>query len=90
MWVSAKTMPTKKAPSPNPDELRPEYDFSALASPVRGKYYERASSGTNVVLLDADVARAFPTSEAVNTALRMLVDVATVVSPKKVASDRKK
>jgi hypothetical protein len=83
-------MPTKKAASPKTDELRPEYDLSTLGPAVRGKYFKRASSGTNVVLLDPDVARAFPTAEAVNTALRMLVDVASVVSEKKTSSGRKK
>ena len=83
-------MPTKKISSRDTDELRPEYDFSELGGAVRGKYYERAKAGTNVVLLDPDVARAFPTAEAVNNALRMLVDVAAVVSPKKTASHRKK
>ena len=83
-------MPTKKVASPKPDELRTQYDLSALGPAVRGKYFARASSGTNVVLLDPDVARAFPTAEAVNTALRMLVDVASVVTPKKTSSGRKK
>jgi hypothetical protein len=83
-------MATKKASRPRSDDLRPEYDLSALGPPLRGKYFERASSGTNVVLLDPDVARAFPSAEAVNTALRMLVDVASVVSRKKTASGRKK
>ena len=83
-------MPMKKASSSTTDDLRPEYDLSSLGPAVRGKYFARASSGTNVVLLDPDVARAFPTPEAVNTALRMLVDVASVVSPKKTSSGRKK
>jgi hypothetical protein len=48
-------------------EMRPEYDFSGGA---RGKYVERYGQGTNVVVLEPDVAAAFPTSEAVNAALR--------------------
>jgi hypothetical protein len=60
----------------DPDELRDEYDFRELAGGVRGKYLERASAGSNLVLLEPDIARAFPTAEAVNQALRMLVDVA--------------
>jgi hypothetical protein len=83
-------MPMKKASDPKIDDLRSEYDLSALGPAVRGKYLERASSGTNLVLLDPDVARAFPTAEAVNTALRMLVDVASVVSHKKASAERKK
>jgi hypothetical protein len=53
--------------------MRPEYDFS---NAVRGKYYERYRQGTNVVLLDPDVADVFPNATAVNDALRMLVAVA--------------
>ena len=59
------------------DELRPEYDLSSLKGVVRGKYYERAMAGTNLVLLEPDVARAFPDSDSVNRALRLLRDVAT-------------
>jgi hypothetical protein len=44
---------------------------------VRGKYYRRATAGTNLVLLDPDVAKAFPTSKSVNSALRKLVEIAT-------------
>ncbi len=58
------------------DELRPEYDFSQLQGGVRGKYAERYQAGTNLVLLDPDVAQAFPTSEAVNEALRLLIQIA--------------
>jgi hypothetical protein len=58
------------------DELRPSYDFSKMAGGVRGKYVERYRSGTNVVLLDHDVVQAFPTSESVNEALRLLLRVA--------------
>jgi hypothetical protein len=55
------------------DELRPEYDLSKLKGGVRGKYYERYRAGTNLVKLDADVRAAFPTDEAVNQALRSLM-----------------
>lgn len=56
------------------DELRPEYDLSALLkNGIRGKYVDRYRAGTNLVLLAPDVARAFPTEEAVNKALRMVV-----------------
>ena len=59
------------------DELRPEYDLRSLKGVVRGKYYRRAMAGTNLVLLEPDVARAFPDSSSVNRALRLLRDVAT-------------
>lgn len=56
--------------------MRPEYDFSQLKGGVRGKYVERYRAGTNLVLLDPDVAAAFPDAKAVNDALRMLIEVA--------------
>jgi hypothetical protein len=58
------------------DELRSEYDFSRLGEGIRGKYVERYRAGTNLVLLDPDVAQAFPTEDAVNEALRLLMQVA--------------
>jgi hypothetical protein len=48
-------------------DIRPEYDFTPG---VRGKYAERYARGTNVVVLEPDVAAAYPTAEAVNRALR--------------------
>jgi len=59
------------------DDLRPEYDLARLKGGVRGKYYRWAKAGTNLVLLEPDVARAFPDSDSVNRALRLLHDVAT-------------
>jgi hypothetical protein len=50
--------------------MREEYDFT---NGVRGKYAERFAEGTNLVRLEPDVAKQFPTSEAVNKALRDLV-----------------
>lgn len=58
------------------DDMRAEYDFSQLKGRVRGKYVERFCEGTNLVLLDADVAAAFPDAQAVNEALRLLMKVA--------------
>jgi hypothetical protein len=52
---------------------RPEYDFSQMKGGVRGKYVERYREGTNLVLLDPDVAAAFPDAKAVNDALRLLM-----------------
>jgi hypothetical protein len=60
---------TDKAVEP---EMRPEYDFSRG---VRGKYARRYARGANVVVLDADVARAFPRAEAVNDSLRALAGI---------------
>lgn len=58
------------------DDLRPEYDFSKMQGGVRGKYVESYRAGTNVVLLDPDVSQAFPTSDSVNEALRLLMQIA--------------
>ena len=55
------------------EEMLPEYDFKHA---VRGKYYERYRQGTNVVLLDPDVAEVFRDAAAVNDALRLLLSVA--------------
>jgi len=55
-------------------EMRKEYDFSGG---VRGKYVARYRSGTNIALLDPELAEAFPDSKSVNDALRALLAVAT-------------
>ena len=55
------------------DDMLPEYDFSGG---VRGKHYQAYKAGTNVVFLDADVAKAFADSASVNQALRLLVKLA--------------
>ena len=55
---------------PETDDLRPEYDFTGG---VRGKYAARVAEGTNIVVIAPDLAKLFPTSEAVNKALRDLV-----------------
>jgi hypothetical protein len=58
------------------DELRPEYDLARLLrNGVRGKYADRYREGTNLVLLAPDVAKAFPTEEAVNEALRLVIQL---------------
>lgn len=58
------------------DELRPEYNLKTLLKDgVRGKYTERFRAGTNLVLLDPDVAEAFPDAEAVNKALRLVMQL---------------
>lgn len=63
------------------DELRPEYDFSNMTGGVRGKYVERYRTGTNLVLLDPDIAQAFPTDASVNEALRLLLQIAQRQQP---------
>lgn len=58
------------------EELRPEYQREGLGPGVRGKYLEEYQAGTNLALLNPDVAKAFPTDDAVNDALRSLIEVA--------------
>jgi hypothetical protein len=58
------------------DELRREYDLAKLKGGVRGKYYERAISGTNLVLIEPDLADVFPDTDSVNRALRLLAEIA--------------
>jgi hypothetical protein len=58
------------------DDLRPEYDLAQLGTVVRGKYYRQAIAGTNLILIEPDLARVFRDSEAVNRALRLLVETA--------------
>ncbi len=65
-----------KVETPLDDELRAEYDETLLKDGVRGKYVARYRQGTNLVLLAPDVAAAFPTEQAVNDALRLLMKVA--------------
>ena len=56
------------------DEMRSEYDFSKGS---RGKHHRAYKHGTNVILLEEDVARVFRDSESVNRALRLLMELAT-------------
>ena len=57
----------------NADEVRAEYDFD-YSKAVRGKYYKRLlKEGAHVVVLERDVAKAFPSSAAVNAALRSVI-----------------
>jgi hypothetical protein len=88
----------KKAETKKPklsDEMRPEYDFSAMKGGVRGKYYKAYRQGHKVVVhkqdgkasvryfkpekgavvLEPDVRKYFPTSDAVNKALRLLIEL---------------
>ncbi|MCI5130799.1 MAG: hypothetical protein D3904_04595 [Candidatus Electrothrix sp. EH2] len=65
-----------KAETERPDELRPEYKRSDFGTIVRGKYADRIKEESNVVLLEPDIAQAFPNDEAVNNALRSLLELA--------------
>lgn len=69
-------MATRKRTARTTDDLRPEYDLGSLTGRVQGKYYERARAGSNLVLLEPEIAEAFPDSKSVNEALGLLLRVA--------------
>ena len=60
--------------------MKKEYDFS---EGVRGKYAERIDKGSNLVLLEPDVAKYFPTAKAVNRALKSLISEGKISLPQK-------
>ncbi len=62
------------------DELRREYKRSDFSTLVRGKYAARLARETNVVMLEPEVAKAFPNDRAVNEALRGLLEVADTMA----------
>ena len=71
----------KKASAKNlNDDLRPEYDLSQLKGGVRGKYYRQAAAGTNLMVIDPDLAKVFGDAKSVNRALRLLVDTAAAAA----------
>ena len=70
----------KKGSGKLADELRPEYRRSEFATLVRGKYATRMAKESNVVVLEPEVAEAFPNDKAVNDALRGLLEVAATTT----------
>jgi hypothetical protein len=64
---------------PKNTRLRPEYDFASMQGGVRGKYTKRYREGTNIVLLEPDIAEAFPNDAAVNQALRGVLNTTRAV-----------
>jgi len=71
------------------DELRPEYDLAELLKRgVQVKYAQKRREGANLVLLNPDVAKAFPTDEAVNEALRLVIKLAKLPGRRKRALAR--
>ena len=56
------------------DELEQEYDLKSLGKGVRGKYFEKYQKGTNVVVIDPELSKAFPNAKAVNDALRKILE----------------
>lgn len=74
----------KKSKGEKVDDLRPEYDLRELLNKgVQGKYANRFREGTNLVLLEPDIAAAFPSDEAVNTALRLVMELQKLPIPRK-------
>lgn len=69
--VNEETMKRASEKKAEPD-IQPEYDFSRG---VRGQYARRYADGTNVVVLEPDVAKAFPSAEAVNRSLRAVAEI---------------
>ena len=63
--------------------MLPEYDLGQLLKGgVRGKYAKRYHAGTNLVLLDPDVRKAFRSEKAVNDALRLVIELRKLGSPR--------
>ena len=62
----------KKGSEKNHSDMQAEYDFS---HGIRGKYAPRYADGTNVVVLEPDVAKIFPNAQAVNSSLRSLAEI---------------
>ena len=74
----------KKLKSEMNDDLRPEYDLRKLLKDgVRGKYVDRYRAGTNLVLLEPHVAKAFPNDQSVNEALRLVMQLTKLSSSRK-------
>ena len=71
-----------KAKRPDDNDLKPEYDFATMKGGVRGKYVARLRKGSNLVLLEPEVAAAFPSVEAVNEALRGVLNTTRAVRGK--------
>jgi len=69
------------------DDLRPEYDFWSLPGGVKGKHVRQYREGTNLVLLDRDVASVFHDDAAVNEALRAVMKAAARL-PRKLPNKR--
>jgi hypothetical protein len=74
----------KKKSKRSQDDLRPEYDFWELPGGVKGKHAAQYRQGTNLVLLDRDVAKVFHDDAAVNDALRAVIKAAARL-PRKTA-----
>jgi hypothetical protein len=70
------------------EDMRPEYDFASMSGGIQGKHHKEYRKGSNVVLLQPDVAEAFPSEEAVNEALRGVLKTTRAVRQTGGLSDR--
>lgn len=82
-------MKKKAHPSESADDMRAEYDFSKMNLVGLGIYAERYRSGTNIVLLDRDVRKAFPDDRSVNEALQEIAKAKRQASRAKKSQPRK-
>ena len=74
----------KKTTTEPEDDLRPEYDLRTLLKGAeRGKYVNRYRAGTNLVLLEPDVAKTFTDDQTVNEALRLVIQLGRIGTGKK-------
>jgi hypothetical protein len=78
---------SKKTPS---KDLREEYDLTQLRGGVRGKYHARAAAGTNLVLIEPDLAVLFPDSKSVNRALRLRAEADRARNGSKLRSTKRR
>lgn len=83
--TSAKVTRRARPEAADPDEIRPEYDWSKA---TRNPYASRYAQGSNIVVLEPDVAALFPNSASVNEALRSLASVIGGTKRKRAAKRR--
>ena len=67
------------------DELRPEYHREDFGTMTRGKYAERMKEGSNIIVLDPDIAEAFPNAQTINEILRRLLE-RSISSPQEISA----
>lgn len=76
----------KKGDGKTLDDMRAEYDFAAMKGGVRGKYAGRYRRGTNLILLEPDLVRAFPNGAVVNQTLRAILEITDAIGRKTMRS----
>jgi len=60
--------------SKSENDLKADYDLRSLGKGIRGKYFDQYQKGTNVVVIDPELSKAFPNAKAVNDALRKVLE----------------